>query len=110
HLGSAEDPWRTAQARHRYRTDYGSEIHGEEATSSIPGPEDLSSQPCRCDRIDGSVRGADSFRLLYGLLIFAAFSMEASMAGRHYASERPMDRPPGDRSLRLVRSATLRRL
>src|ERR1700726_2848195 len=69
-VGSASDPWRTPQARHRYRTNQRGQVHGQARTPAIPRLEDVPSQSCRRHRRDGSVRRADnSFRLLYGLLI-----------------------------------------
>ena len=69
-MGSAADPWRTPQARHRYRTDQRGQVHGQAKRPAIPRLEDVPSQSCRRHRRDGSVRRTDNlFRLLYGLLI-----------------------------------------
>jgi hypothetical protein len=46
-LGSATDPWRTAQAWHRCRADHRGKIHGQEKAAAIAGLEDLSAQSCR---------------------------------------------------------------
>src|SRR5262249_15055690 len=54
-LGRSADTRRTAQARHRRRTDHGRKIHGEEKDAAIAGLEDLPSQSCRRQRVDGSV-------------------------------------------------------
>ena len=58
-LGRTADTRRTAQARHRCRTDHGRKVHGEETATAFAGMEDLSSQSCRRHRVDGSVRGPD---------------------------------------------------
>src|ERR1700676_1362755 len=59
-VGSASDPWRVAQARHRYRTDQRGQVHGQAKTPAIPTLEDVPSQSCRRHRRDGSVRRADN--------------------------------------------------
>src|SRR5262249_50721331 len=51
------DTRRTAQARHRRRTDHGRKVHGEEKDAAVAGLEDLPSQSCRRHRVDGSVPG-----------------------------------------------------
>ena len=58
-LGRSADTRRTAQARHRCRTDHGRKVHGEETATAVAGLEDLPSQSCRRHRIDGSVPGPD---------------------------------------------------
>ena len=58
-LGRTADTRRTAQARHRCRTDHSCEIHGEEKATTVAGLEDLPSQSCRRHRIDGSVPDPD---------------------------------------------------
>src|ERR1700757_1543489 len=59
-VGSAADPWRTPQARHRYRTDQRGEVHGQAKRPPIPRLEDLPPQSCRRHRGDGSVRRTDN--------------------------------------------------
>src|SRR3984957_17745408 len=59
-VGSAADPWRTPQARHRYRTDQRGQVHGQATRSAIPRLEDVPSQSCRRHRRNGSVRRADN--------------------------------------------------
>src|ERR1700716_2514057 len=69
-VGSAADPWRTPQDRHRYRTDQRGQVHGQAKRPAIPRLEDVPSQSCRRHRRDGSVRRTDNLiRLLYGVLI-----------------------------------------
>src|SRR5271156_5203833 len=69
-VGSAADPWRTPQARHRYRTDQRGQVHGQAKRPAIPRLEDVPSQSCRRHRRDDLfVVPTISFRLLYGLLI-----------------------------------------
>jgi hypothetical protein len=58
--GAPRDPWRTPQARHRYRTDQRSQVHGQAKRPAIPRLEHVPSQSCRRHRRDGSVRGADN--------------------------------------------------
>src|SRR5262249_50916424 len=50
-----------------------------------------------------------SFRLLYGFLILQQFSARASVAGRDRTSERPLDCPSADRSVRLATGAAIYR-
>src|SRR5277367_3712378 len=59
-VGSAADPWRTPQARHRYRTDQRGQVHGQAKRPAIPRLEDVPSQSCRRDRCDGLVRRTDN--------------------------------------------------
>ena len=54
-LGSAADPWRTAQAWHRCRADHRGKIPGQEKAAAIAGLEDLSAQSCRRHCVDGFV-------------------------------------------------------
>src|ERR1700693_1717383 len=69
-MGSAADPWRVAQARHRNRADECGQVYGQATRPAVPRMEDIPPQSCRWHRRDGSVRRADNlFRLLYGLLI-----------------------------------------
>src|ERR1700756_3733819 len=46
-VGSAADPWRTPQARHRYRTDQRAQVRGQGTRPAIPRLEDVPSQSCR---------------------------------------------------------------
>src|SRR5580704_11504108 len=59
-MGSAADPWRTPQARHRYRTDQRGQVRGQAQRPAIPRLEDVPSQSCRRHCRDGSVRRADN--------------------------------------------------
>src|SRR6202007_1206259 len=59
-VGSAADPWRTPQARRRYRTDQRGQVHGQATRPAPPWLEDVPPQPRRRDRCDGSVRRADN--------------------------------------------------
>jgi hypothetical protein len=45
-VGSASDPWRTPQARRRYRTDQRGQVHGRATRPAIPRLEDIPPQPC----------------------------------------------------------------
>src|ERR1700704_3726230 len=40
-VGSAADPWRTPQARRRYRTDQRGHVHGQATRPAVPGLEDI---------------------------------------------------------------------
>src|SRR5229473_1524079 len=59
-VGSATDPWRAAQARHRDRTDQRGQMYGQAKRSAVPRVEDVPPQSCRRHRRDGSVRRADN--------------------------------------------------
>src|SRR5258708_12353541 len=45
-VGSAENPWRASQARHRDRPDQRRQVYGAEEGPSLAGMEDVPSQPC----------------------------------------------------------------
>src|ERR1700746_2307050 len=81
-LGSATDPWRTAQAWHRCRADHRGKIHGQEKAAAIAGLEDLSAQSCRRHCVDGFVRSPDD---LISAVVWtsdpAAFPPRACVAG-----------------------------
>jgi len=69
-VGSPADPWRTAQARHRYRADHGRKIHGEVEAATIARLETfLRSHADGIASMDLFVVPTVSFRLLYGFLI-----------------------------------------
>src|ERR1700730_11794372 len=51
-VGSASDPWRVAQARHRDRPDQRRQIHGQAKTPAVPRLENLYPQSCRRHRGD----------------------------------------------------------
>ena len=51
---------RTPHARHRYRANNRSEVHGEAKATAIARMEDLSLQPHRRHRVDGFVRGTNN--------------------------------------------------
>src|SRR3984957_13948395 len=59
-VGSAADPWRVAQARHRDRPVQRRQVHGQAKTPAVPRVENLYPQPRGWDRCDGSVRRADN--------------------------------------------------
>ena len=67
-VGSPADPWRTAQARHRYRTDHGRKIHGEGEAAAI-AKTFLRNHADGIASMDLFVVPTVSFRLLYGFLI-----------------------------------------
>ena len=94
-LGSATDPWRTAQAWHRCRADHRGKIHGQEKAAAIAGLEDLSAQSCRRHCVDGFVRSPDD---LVSAVVWtsdpAAFPPRACVAGCDRTPERPLDCPP----------------
>jgi Integrase core domain len=71
-VGSAADPWRTPQARHRYRTDQRDQVHGQATRPAIPSQGWRTFLRNHADGIaamDLFVVPTISFRLLYGLLI-----------------------------------------
>src|SRR6266571_4931110 len=110
HLGSTADPRRTAQAWHRCRADHRGKIHGEEKAATVAGLEDLSAQSCRRYCVDGFVRSPDDLvSAVVWISDFAAFPPRASVAGCDRTSERPLDCPSTDRSLRLATDATIYR-
>src|SRR5258708_3354077 len=109
-LGSTADPRRTAQARHRCRTDHRGKIHGEEKAATVAGLEDLSAQSCRRHCVDGFVRGPhDLVSAAVWISDLAAFPARASVAGRDRTSKRPLDCPSTDRSVQLATDAKIYR-
>jgi transposase InsO family protein len=69
-MGSTTDPWRTAQARHRYRADERGQVHGTEETPTVAGWSTfLRNHADGIAAMDLFVVPTISFRLLYGLLI-----------------------------------------
>src|ERR1700682_6192397 len=107
-VGSAADPWRTPQARHRYRTDQRGQVHGQAKRPAIPRLEDVPSQSCRRHRRDGSVCRADNL-VSFALRIIdhGAWPAADSMVWRHIASNRGMDRKSDHGSMRLGTSPPL---
>ena len=107
-LGSAADPWRTPQDRHRYRTDQRGQVHGQAKRPAIPRLEDVPSQSCRRHRRDGSVRRTDNLiSSALRLIDCGAWSTADFMVWRHSASDRRMDRKSDHGSLRLGTSSAL---
>src|ERR1700746_1334453 len=99
---AAADPWRTPQARHRYRTDQRGQVHGQATRPAVPGLEDIPPQPRGRDRCDGYVRRAD--KLVSPALWIAdhgARPATYSLVWCHSASNRRMDRKSGRASMRV---------
>jgi len=59
-VGSAENPWRASQARHRDRPDQRRQVYGAEEGPSLAGMEDVPSQPCGWHCRNGPLRRADN--------------------------------------------------
>src|ERR1700730_17012691 len=59
-VGSASDPWRVAEARHRDRLDQRRQIRGQAKTPAVPRLENIYPQSCRRHRGDGSICRADN--------------------------------------------------
>src|SRR5262249_8266541 len=109
-LGSTADPRRTAQAWHRCRADHRGKIHGEEKATTVAGLEDLSAQSRRRRCVDGFVRSPDDLvSAVVWISDLTAFPARASVAERDRASERPLDCPSADRSVRLATGAAIYR-
>src|ERR1700736_3195768 len=69
-VGSASDPWRTPQARRRYRTDQCGQVHGQATNPpSQSWKTFLRNHADGIAAMDMLVVPTISFRLLYGLLI-----------------------------------------
>src|ERR1700694_1110582 len=58
--GSAENPWRASQARHRDRPDQRRQVYGAEEGPSLAGMEDVPSQPCGWHCRNGPLHRADN--------------------------------------------------
>src|ERR1700723_1601342 len=107
-VGSASDPWRTPQARRRYRTDERGQVHGQAKRPAIPRLEDVPSQSCRRHRGDGYVCRADNLvSSALRLVDCGAWSTADFMVWCHSASDRRMDRKSDHGSLRLGTSSPL---
>src|ERR1700731_3219899 len=105
-VASAADPWRTPQARHRYRTDQRGQVHGQATRPAIPRLEGVPSQSCRRHRRDGSVRRTDNLiSSALRLVDCGAWSTAYFMVWRHSASDRRLDRKSDHGSLRLGTSS-----
>src|SRR5260370_40162338 len=91
-VGSAADPWRVAQARHRNRADECGQVYGQATRPAVPRMEDFPSQSCGWDCCDRSVRRADN---LVSSALWTAYRAAPPttdrMARRHSASDRRMD-------------------
>src|ERR1700731_1226711 len=101
-VGSAADPWRTHQARRRYRTDQRGQVHGQATRPAVPRLEDIPPQPRRWDRCDRYVRRADN--LVSPALWIAdhrAWPTADSMVWRYIVSDCRMDRKSGHGSTRV---------
>ena len=59
-VGSASDPWRVAQDRHRNRADECGQVHGQATRPAVSRLEDIPSQSRGWDRCDGYVCRADN--------------------------------------------------
>src|SRR5271155_5914050 len=107
-VGSAADPWRTPQARHRYRTDQRGQVHGQAKRSAIPRLEDVPSQSCRWHRRDGSVRRTDNLiSSTLRLVDCGAWATADFMVWGPSASDPRLDRKSDHGSLRLGTSSPL---
>src|ERR1700726_310963 len=107
-VGNASDPWRTPQARRRYRTDQRGQVHGQATRPAVARLEDVPPQPRRRDRRDGSVRRADN--LVSPALWIAdhgARPATYSVVWRDTASDRRMHRKSDHGILRLGTSSPL---
>ena len=106
-LGCAADPWRTPQARHRCWADHGCQVHGE-ATTAVPGLEDVPAQSPGWHRVDGFIRGSDDLvRFVVWVCDPATSPPRDPMAGCHRTSNSRMAGPSGHRGLRMGEYATL---
>jgi hypothetical protein len=59
-VGSASDPWRAADARFRCGSVHSVQLHAATALATIAIVEDISTEPCPCNRRDRHVRGPDA--------------------------------------------------
>jgi hypothetical protein len=101
-VGSASDPWRTPQARRRYRTEQRGQVHGQATRPAVPRLEKVSPQSCRRHRCDGYVRRADNFvSPALWIADHEAPPATYSVVWRHSKSNRRMDRKSGHGSMRV---------
>src|ERR1700726_1732849 len=92
-VGSASDPWRPPQARHRDRPDQRGQVHGQATRPAVARLEDVPPQPRGWDRCDRYVRRADNLvSLALWIADHGARPATYSVVWRHSASNRRMDR------------------
>ena len=101
-VGSASDPWRVAQDRHRNRADECGQVHGQATRPAVSRLEDIPSQSRGWDRCDGYVRRADNLvSPALWITDHGARPTTYSVVWRHSASNRRMDRKSGHGSMRV---------
>src|SRR5271168_1922354 len=101
-VGSAADPRRVAQARHRCRADERGQIYSQKTRTAVARLEDVPSQSCRRHRRDGSVRRSnDLVSPALRISDHGARPTTNFMVWRHSASYCRMDRKSGQGSMRL---------
>src|SRR3954453_23747295 len=109
-LGRSPHPWRVAQARYRHRPDLLCEVHGAAKTTSLARLENVPPQPCRRDRLNRPLRGSDD---LIQVTVRPSNSSTRpqtnSLGRRHTIANRRLDRPAGQRGLRVGAGAGLPR-
>src|ERR1700687_1898941 len=99
-MGSAADPWRVAQARHRNRADECGQVYGQATRPAVPRMEDIPPQSCRRHRRDGPFRRTDNLiSFAIWLVDCGAWSTTDFVVWRHIASKRRMDRKSDHRRL-----------
>ena len=93
-LGRSSHSWRTPQARHRCRPDFGCQVHGPTQAPTIAGLENVPPESCKWDRLDRSVRGSDDLIPAAVRVAHPATRSKAhSVARCHCASDCRMDYP-----------------
>src|SRR6516165_853728 len=68
---TAADPWGTAQARYRSIPGHRGQVHGSSAKTALPNVADFPEQPREAVGLDGLLRGAVTFRVLYVFVVLA---------------------------------------
>ena len=107
-LGRSPHSWRTSQARHRYRSDFGCQVYGAAKATSVARLENVPSQSCGGDRLDRSVCCSDDLiSIAVRVARAGTWSPTHPLGWRYCASDCRVDRPASQRSLRLGLSAYL---
>src|SRR6478672_8261123 len=109
-LGRSPNSWRAPQARHRRRPDLRCEVYGAAKTTSVARLENVPPQPCRRDRLNRPLRGSDDLIQVTVRPSNSSTRPQTNCLGRrHTIANRRLDRPAGQRGLRVGAGAGLPR-
>src|SRR6476620_1727600 len=109
-LGRSPHSWRAPQARYRHRPDLRCEVYGAAKTTSVARLENVPPQPYRRDRLNRPLRGSDDLiQVTVRPSNYSTRPQTNSLGRRHTIANRRLDRPAGQRGLRVGAGAGLPR-